>query len=199
MVSDKHSSERSWANTAVEFIWIHPPNRSFHSPAPWSWWTPSIGDAPRQTPRSNPSQHFRWSCKRARLRGRAQTAALETRASAQNRKLYRKLLSSEITFFFCFVSPVWMWYLRSGVVQLGDTDRKRWATFCSALATDMAVYTTGPDTARNDISGGGATTFQTKQDYTIQTNHSQLFIHSGLHYKNSWDQAGLGGKIWLSL
>lgn len=61
---------------------------------------------------------------------------------------------------------------------MGDTDRKRRPNFRRTLVTDMAVYTTGPDAVRNKNLGGGSTTF--KQHYTIKTDHSELFIHSGL-------------------
>lgn len=54
--------------------------------------------------------------------------------------------------------PVWTWYLLSGVAQLGDTDRKRRPDLRRALMTDMAVYTTGPETTRNTNFGGGSTT-----------------------------------------
>lgn len=60
---------------------------------------------------------------------------------------------------------------------MGDTDRKRWPNFRRALLTDMAVYTTGPDTARNNNFGGGSTTFADKA--TLQkTDKSLTAIYS---------------------
>lgn len=71
--------------------------------------------------------------------------------------------------------PVWIWYLRSGVVQLGDTDRKRRPDLRRALTTDMAVYTTGPDTTLNTNFGGGSTTFTDKQKYDTDKSLSGVF------------------------
>lgn len=68
--------------------------------------------------------------------------------------------------------PVWIWYLRSGVVQLGETDRKWRPDLRRALMTDMAVYTTGPDTTRNTNFGGGSTTFTDKAGICSIENHS---------------------------
>lgn len=76
--------------------------------------------------------------------------------------------------------PVWIWYLLSGVVQLGDTDRKRRPDLRRALMTDMAVYTTGPDTTRNTNFGGGSTTFTDKAGiYDIDKLFNRV-IHSQL-------------------
>lgn len=60
---------------------------------------------------------------------------------------------------------------------MGDTDRKRRPDFRRLLMTDMAVYTTGPDTTRNINFGGGSTTFTDKAKVydTDKSLHGHLF------------------------
>lgn len=60
--------------------------------------------------------------------------------------------------------PVWIWYLRSGKIQLGVTDMKWRRDLRKALMTDIAVYTTGPDATRNINLGGGFTTCKQRRN-----------------------------------
>lgn len=169
-------------------FWLH-----LHSL--WSWSTPLSVDALLQRPWSNLSQCFRWSCRTAHLRDREQTATLHRLRTKKTKQIKLSALGEFVERLELMRSggqwkenlPVWIWYLRSGKIQLGVTDMKWRRDLCKALMTDMAVYTTGPDTTRNINLGGGLTTCkQSRNRERGQKTYRHQTLWLLLHCKLLW-------------